>query len=110
MEKRGSKRKNRKKDLLRLAVILGVLALFAFAFGRTGSFQQGEEAALVRDSVRRATLTCYAVEGAYPENLAYLKENYGLFYNEERFHVTYQSFAWNQIPDIYVVERGATEP
>ena len=31
-------------------------------------------------------------------------------YNEERFHVTYQSFAWNQIPDIYVVERGATEP
>ena len=61
------------------------------------------------DAVREAIMTCYAVEGAYPESVEYLQENYRLAYDEERYLVNIESFAANRSPDVYVVERGAAE-
>lgn len=62
---------------------------------------------MVRDAVRSAVLTCYAVEGTYPESLGYLVENYGLAYDEDRFLITYDAFASNIFPDIRVNMKGA---
>ncbi len=64
------------------------------------------ETALVQDAVRSAALTCYAVEGAYPTNLEYLKEHYGLAYSEERYIVAYRTFASNVMPEIQVLKKG----
>ena len=60
----------------------------------------------VSDAVLNAALTCYAVEGAYPEDLDYLRTNYGLAYDESRYYVTYDAFASNLVPEIFVVEVG----
>ena len=65
-----------------------------------------------RDSlaaVKNAVLTCYAVEGTYPESLEYLREHYKLAYNTERFVVEYDAFASNVMPEIVVRERGAKD-
>lgn len=67
------------------------------------------EERLVRDAVRRAVVTCYATEGAYPESADYLKTHYGLVYNEEQFFVAYDAFASNLMPDIRVTRKGAGE-
>lgn len=64
------------------------------------------EEELVRNAVRQAMITCYAVEGAYPADVAYLKENYGLAYNEDEYFVSYDAFASNILPEIYVSHRG----
>ena len=61
----------------------------------------------VRDAVKRAVITCYAAEGAYPDSLDYLKERYGLVYNEDLFFVSYDAFASNLMPDIQVTRKGA---
>ena len=95
------------KDALKVFIIAAVLSAFILMVGKISSLHGREEAQMVRDAVHRATLTCYAVEGAYPESLDYLKEHYQLAYDENRFFVTYDAFAINMMPDIYVVERGA---
>lgn len=64
------------------------------------------ELALVERSVRSAALACYAVEGAYPSDLQYLKDHYGLFFDENIYTVSYSTFASNIFPDIYVMEGG----
>ena len=96
-----------RKDILKLAAVAALLLIFIGAASWTGRMQSSEEARIVRDAVRRAALTCYAVEGAFPDDLDYLRENYHLSYNEDRFIVSYDAFAFNRIPDIYVLERGA---
>ena len=92
-----------------IAVFLVVLALGWSALQIIDSGSADMEEALVRDAIRQAVVTCYAVEGAYPDSLAYLKEHYGLKYNADQFFVSYDAFASNLMPDIRVVRKGATE-
>jgi len=98
-----------RKDILKGLCIAAVLVLFVLLTDGIGAKGAREESALVEQAVRRAALTCYAVEGAYPEDLEYLREHYHLAYNEDRYFVTYEAFAWNQFPDIYVTERGTVK-
>ena len=95
-----------KRDLAKLAVI--ALALFCFLrlFSRVEDTERKGETDLVRSAVKNAALTCYAVEGAYPSSLDYLKERYGLRFDEEQYFVRYEAFASNQLPEIRVMERG----
>lgn len=99
-----------KRDIIKILVFAAVLTAFVLLTDKIGNFRGREESRIVRDAVRRAALTCYAVEGAYPDSLDYLKENYHLSYDENQYFVTYDAFASNMTPDIYVVERGAGLP
>ena len=96
-----------RKDVIKLLVIAAVLAAAVFLAGRIGGKQEAAETEIVRNAVKNAALTCYAVEGAYPEDLDYLREHYHLAYDEERYLITYDAFASNMIPDIWVTEKGA---
>jgi len=96
-----------------LRTLAVTLALFVLLFtGAAAVLEYMEDtsaeaqADMVRDAVHNAVLTCYAVEGAYPRDLAYLVENYGLAYDEERFLITYDAFASNIFPDIRVNVKG----
>ena len=99
-----------RRDGIKLAFLALVIALAVALAGRIDRAQDGAETQLVRDAVRNAAITCYAVEGAYPDSVDYLSEHYGLAYDENRYFVTMESFASNRIPDIYVTERGAVLP
>lgn len=98
-----------KRDIAKLAAIAAVLALAVLLLGRIEKANGSAETETVREAVKNAALTCYAVEGAYPDSIDYLKENYHLAYNENRYFITYDAFASNRIPDIYVTERGQKE-
>ncbi len=95
------------RDFLKLALIALVLVLCVSLFGRIGNTQATQEAELVRNAIKDAVLTCYAVEGAYPDDLEYVREHYHLAYDEDRYFITYEAFASNRFPDIWVTERGA---
>ena len=58
----------------------------------------------LEDAVRRAAVACYAAEGAYPPDVDYLVEHYGLTVDESRFIVHYDIFAENLMPDITVLD------
>ena len=94
---------------LLLLLVLIPLALLLAARGLTGRADR-EGLALAEQSVRRAAVECYALEGAYPENLDYLKERYGLAVDETRYFVDYRYVASNLMPDITVLPRAEVGP
>ena len=91
---------------LTLAVFAAVFVGVYMLVNKVGSASGSAETEIVRDAVRSAVLTCYAVEGAYPAKIDYLKEHYGLAYNEEAYLVIYDAFASNIMPTIRVLELG----
>lgn len=95
--------------LITLAAFSLLIALSVIAVNRISETNAELQAQTVLSSVRRAMLACYAVEGAYPLSLDYLKENYALHYNEERFFVFYDAFASNVMPEVRVNVRGRAE-
>ena len=85
---------------LMAVLIVGVWQLVS----RVDDAHSTAETQFVIDAIHDAALTCYAVEGAYPQSVEYLRANYGLAYDQDRYHVTYDAFASNQMPEIYVTE------
>ena len=73
----------RKRDLIKVLIFALLLAVFILLTQRVGTYQGQEESKMVHDAIHRAVLTCYAVEGAYPEDLEYLKQNY-----QQTFHIS----------------------
>lgn len=82
-----------------------LLAAVLFGLRNAGEALDAHGQRLAEEAVRRAAVSCYALEGAYPENYAYLREHYGLQINEELYGVGYTVFASNLMPDISVVKR-----
>ena len=99
-----------KKDVAAILIFIALIIAFVFLINNITGKGNGRELEIVRDAVKNAALTCYAVEGTYPAELEYLQENYHLSYNKERYIVYYDAFASNLMPDIKVAERGANEP
>ena len=103
----GSKNRFRRGLALTLIAFALVYAGGAVLLNVIDRRSAGAEEELVREAVRQAMITCYAVEGAYPLQLDYLRENYGLTYDQNRYLVSYNAFASNLFPEIFVVEIGA---
>lgn len=59
---------------------------------------------IAHDSIKRAVITCYAQEGAYPPDIEYLEKNYGLRVNDG-YIVHYDTFGANIMPEITVLSR-----
>lgn len=96
--------------VLTLAVFAALFGGAVAAFQKIGSSSENMEEQLVLDAVRRAALTCYAVEGAYPQSLEALERGYGLAYNKDAYIVSYDAFASNIMPNIQVLRKGETQP
>lgn len=62
-----------------------------------------EQLVSLERTIRKDVIHCYATEGTYPPSLDYLKEHYGLAYNEKLFFVDYISIGSNIMPDITVI-------
>ena len=99
-----------KKDVASILIFVALIIAFVLLVNGITGKNNGRELQIVRDAVKNAALTCYAVEGAYPDSVEYLRKHYQLAYDEERYLITYDAFASNMIPDIWVTERGANEP
>ena len=97
------------RDMVLVLVVLSALSLVVMLVSGMEHVQHEEQTQFVIDAVRKAALTCYAVQGAYPDNLEYLRQEYGLAYDDNRYVVTYDAFASNQLPDIFVVVREGDE-
>ena len=98
-----------RKDIIKLLALAAVILAAVLLVNHIDTAQETAETDIVRDAIKNAALTCYAVEGAYPEDISYLRENYRLAYDEDRYMITYEAFGSNVIPTIYVTERGQSD-
>ncbi len=93
------------KFILSVCVFLAVLLLFVQGIS---SFSEGtvkRQKESLENAIMRSVTYCYTVEGSYPGNLEYLKEYYGLTYDENLFFVDYRTTGSNILPDITIIER-----
>lgn len=95
------------RNVLRAAPILLLLVLLPlvlfFSAQTLGGKADQESLDLAEQSIRRAAVQCYALEGTYPVSWDHLKEVYGVSVDESRYFVDYQYVASNLMPDITVL-------
>ncbi|MBP7402705.1 MAG: hypothetical protein KBA30_08820 [Clostridia bacterium] len=83
-----------------MAGILIVAVFIALAQVSGGQAEQYREIQL--EAIRKAALQCYALEGAYPPDLDYLADRYGLILDPDRFVYRYEVPAGNLPPIVEV--------
>lgn len=100
-----SKRKIKAWAKLLIGAALMVALLIALAYGAQdlSARTSRENLSILQQSIRRAAVECYALEGWYPDNLDYLIEHYGVSVDTERYMVDYRFVASNLMPDITVL-------
>ena len=90
--------------LVPLLFTIVIMAMVIFGLRQTEVSSKSEGLRVLEDSVRRAVVTCYAVEGRYPDSLKYIEEHYGIHVDRTKYIVHYSIFASNIMPDIAVME------
>ncbi|MBP3901773.1 MAG: hypothetical protein J6D53_10050 [Blautia sp.] len=96
-----------KRDIVIVLLIIALIGGMWGAVTYLDNTEHAEQTEMVYNAVKKAALTCYAVEGAYPSRVDYLEENYGLSYDHELYLVSYNAFASNLFPDVRVIEQKA---
>ena len=100
-------RKNNYKLMPALFIVLIVGYLY-MNFNGINSFvdtSSKENIESVRASIENAVLQCYALEGHYPPNIQYLKENYSIIINEDAYIYHYDIEASNIMPTVLVFKK-----
>ena len=88
-----------------LALLLAAALLFLGAVNRLEAGHRAAGARQLETTLRRTAVSCYAAEGFYPPDVAYMREHYGLRFDEESYVVHYRLTASNWMPEITVMER-----
>jgi hypothetical protein len=81
-----------------------VTALFIIGLRETEASSRAEGLRLLKESLTRGVVQCYATEGSYPDSTEYIERRYGVYIDRTRYAVHYEIFASNILPDITVVE------
>ena len=93
------------KMFLSAAVFIVIALIFIQGIDSISTGTKRRQRESLENALMRSVTHCYALEGAYPGTLDYLKEHYGLTYDESLFFVDYQTLGSNILPDITIIER-----
>lgn len=108
--------RNRQLPLKRLLFSLPLAAFLLLFFLFYGGIRSVSDTAVqkqresLESALNRSIVQCYAVEGAYPPNLQYLEEHYGLTYDRSLFYIDYQPVGSNIMPDVTIITRTGGNP
>lgn len=102
------KKKSRKRHRLfpiQLSTIFFLCMMFFFLYGIQSVSVTTSEKQLesLENAIHRSIIQCYALEGTYPPSLDYLKEHYGITYDEDTYLVDYTSIGSNIMPDVTIL-------
>jgi hypothetical protein len=80
-----------------------ITAILLRGLSSTEAASREEQMEMLKNGIRRAIVSCYAVEGSYPESVDYIVENYGVVIDASKFRVFYTIFGSNIMPDFDVI-------
>lgn len=101
------KKKKKYKQLLCSVVLLALtLFVFGFAADRIRLSNEPEQTTILEKAVTRTITQCYALEGSYPPDIAYLTTHYGLTYDPDQYLIDYQYIGSNLRPDVTIIKRN----
>ena len=95
-------------DFLRAAVLpvlftVFIMIMVVLGLRQTDESSNAEGLRILEDSIRRAVVMSYAIEGRYPASIEYIEENFGIYIDSTKYVVHYSIFASNILPEITVL-------
>lgn len=96
------------QKLIYLLPILAFIVLFVLFLQGIGSVSEStlsKQQESLETALERSISQCYAVEGSYPPSMEYLKQHYGLLYDEDSFFIDYEYYGSNLLPEVTVLRR-----
>lgn len=83
-----------------------IIALFISGVNTASASAEKESLRITQQAIKKAMVNCYAIEGAYPQNIEYLEQHYGVLIDHEKYIVTYETMGSNIIPYVELVPKG----
>jgi competence protein ComGC len=83
-------------------IVLLVILLVWQSLANLGERSRDSGIQVARQAVERAIMQCYALEGAYPPSLDYLREHYGLVVDTVRYAYVYEVVGGNIHPVVSI--------
>ena len=84
-------------------IFMVMIIVLLSGLGAAKKMAQSEGLANTTQAIKRAIVECYALESAYPPNVEYIEENYGVQINREKYIVYYQASGMNTMPKVQVL-------
>lgn len=94
-----------KDKMVSVAILSGITLVLVFGTFYISNMGNKHGLQLTREAVNRAAIECYAIEGNYPPDIAYMEKHYGLSYDRTKYFIFYEVFASNIMPTIEVYEK-----
>ena len=94
--------------LIPILLTIAVMGMIIYGLQQTEASSRAEGLRILEDSIRRAVVTAYSVEGRYPDTITHIEEQYGIHIDRSRYLVHYSVFASNIMPNIAVFEVNDT--
>ena len=95
--------------LLPCVLFAAMLVWFIIATKNAASSTDKRELSALKTNIENGITMCYAVEGAYPMDVDYLCDHYGLIYDRDKYIIHYECFASNIRPTVMILERGTRQ-
>lgn len=92
-------------SLVPILFTIMIIVVVIYGLNQTERSSRAEGLRILEEGLLRAAVTCYAVEGRYPDSLSYIEEHYGTNIDTTKYIVHYEIFASNIRPNITVFER-----
>jgi uncharacterized protein with LGFP repeats len=94
-----------KKQLISAGIIICAFLVFYICVGALSTDTDQQEKDNLYAAIQRSIVHCYSIEGAYPESLEYIVENYGVRYDTDKYFVDYQPQGSNILPDVTIIDK-----
>ncbi len=95
----------RKTSIISLLIIFAFSLIVIFAVDSIDDKYDENQLITIENSIKKAVIQCYALEGSYPPNIEYLQSNYGILVNKDKYIYHYEIFASNIMPIVIVFQK-----
>jgi hypothetical protein len=89
---------------LPLLFTIGVLVMIVHGLNETERSSRAEGMRILEESLFRAAVTCYAIEGRFPPSIAHVEKYYGVHVDRSRFVISYDAISPNVMPTITIFD------
>jgi len=99
----------RKTSIVSLIIVFAFSLILIFSIDNIDKVYNKNQLINIENSIKKAVIQCYSLEGSYPPNIEYLKENYGIIISKDKYIYHYEIFASNIMPIIKVIPKMSKE-
>ena len=94
-------------SVIALSLLVGFVMLYMIvSMVRFSDETTGQQTQSIVEIIQKAAVQCYALEGEYPPNVEYLRDNYGVIMDEGKYFYYYDAALGSSImPDITVIAK-----